>query len=292
MRDLPGPPGPTAGPARQAHRAGQKRQRHDDARDDPALPNPIGFGPSPPRHDATPRRRPSYGTLEQGVIDRDRQRRSGRNRWPRSVVNTNPTSRSTTDHGEESVRAAVVPELPKPAPMSIPHTFGASLAVQTNNQADERAEGRSGKAGPEAARRSASEHGRGAGKHRRITLTMVVQAPSMLSPSPTKIADWPSPRVATTCGGRDLRKTAKTRGPSTTTFPVRPSSRIVTGPRRHRARRGNARSCSATQAVTISAGRCSGRSRAMTAIPRTGDPRGRSDRSRYPAPLSARPAPG
>src|SRR6478609_11400656 len=64
------------------------------------------------------------------------------------------------------------------------------LRDQTNKQADESGECRCCKAwaehGQEVGQRA--RYG-GAGKHRRITLTRVVQAPSMLSPSPAKITD-------------------------------------------------------------------------------------------------------
>ena len=44
--DLPGAAGsPQPGQHRQAHRAGQKRQLHDDAGHDPAAAEPDGFGP-------------------------------------------------------------------------------------------------------------------------------------------------------------------------------------------------------------------------------------------------------
>src|SRR6187399_402588 len=70
------------------------------------------------------------------------------------------------------------------------HRSTAGLRDQTNEQADECRECRCGKAwaehGQEVGQRA--RYG-GAGKHRRITLTRVVQTPSMLSPSPSKITD-------------------------------------------------------------------------------------------------------
>src|SRR5215213_3541013 len=70
----------------------------------------------------------------------------------------------------------------------------AGLRDQTNNQADDRRECRCGKARPEHGQEvgQRARYG-GAGKHRRITLTRVVQTPSMLSPSPSKITDLAMP---------------------------------------------------------------------------------------------------
>src|SRR5829696_5502231 len=84
-----------------------------------------------------------------------------------------------------------MPELLQAGPDEHPaHRSAASLTDQANNKADERAKGRSGKAWPEHNKKlgKRARYG-GAGKHRRITLTRVVQAPSMLSSSRTKIAD-------------------------------------------------------------------------------------------------------
>jgi hypothetical protein len=95
------------------------------------------------------------------------------------------------------------------------HRSAASLTDQTNDQADERAEGRSGKAGPEHGHEigQRARYG-GAGEHRRITLTRVVQTPSMLSPSHSKIADLAitgaSPRPADP--GNTSSKNAKHEG--------------------------------------------------------------------------------
>jgi hypothetical protein len=78
VRDLPGVPGsPQPGQHRQAHRAGQKRQLHDDAGHDPAVAEADGFRALRrpvvmPRHTEYFLSRP----LDQRVVDRDRQRRS------------------------------------------------------------------------------------------------------------------------------------------------------------------------------------------------------------------------
>jgi hypothetical protein len=91
------------------------------------------------------------GTLEQRVVDRDGQRRSGRQEVGHDEVGQRQSHRVARParHGEEAVRAATVPELLQAGPGEHPaDRSSASLSDQTNNQPDERAEGRSGKAGP------------------------------------------------------------------------------------------------------------------------------------------------
>ncbi len=90
----------------------------------------------------------------------------------------------------------------------------AGLRDQTNEQADECGECRGGKARPEHDQEvgQRARYG-GAGKHRRITLTRVVQKPSMLSPSPSKITDLDipgaSPRPADRVAPAKLRNTSE-----------------------------------------------------------------------------------
>ena len=145
-------------------------------------------------------RHPEYllpGTLEQRVVDRDGQRRSDRQEVGHDQIGQRQSHRVArpAGHGEESVRAAVMPELLQAGAGEHPaHRSAASLTDQTNDQADERAEGRSGKAGPEHGHEigQRARYG-GSGKHRRITLTRVVQEPSMLSSSHPKITDLAIP---------------------------------------------------------------------------------------------------
>ena len=79
---------------------------------------------------------------------------------------------------------------------------------------DERPKGWCGKAGPKHSK-SVGQRARygDAGKHRRITLTRVVQTPSMLSPSPSKKCHGPGHhrRIATTYGPGSTRKLRNTR---------------------------------------------------------------------------------
>src|SRR3954449_3305500 len=92
------------------------------------------------------------------------------------------------------------------------HRSTAGLRDQTNEQADESTECGCGKARPEHGQEvgQRARYG-GAGKHRRITLTRVVQTPSMLSPSPFKITDLATPgaslRPADRAASRKLRNT-------------------------------------------------------------------------------------
>src|SRR5690349_18803989 len=95
--------------------------------------------------------------------------------------------------------AAVMPHLIQPGTSEhSTHCSTAGLRDQTNKQADESRECRGGKARPEHGQEvgQRARYG-GAGKHRRITLTRVVQTPSMLSPSHLKIHDRSSRRVVT-----------------------------------------------------------------------------------------------
>src|SRR3954471_8871834 len=105
-----------------------------------------------------------------------------------------------------------MPHLIQPGPGEhSTHGSTAGLRNQTNKQADESRECRCGKTRPEH-RQEVGQRARygGAGKHRRITLTRVVQTPSMLSPSPSKITDLAIPGAS--LRPADLaapRKTAK-----------------------------------------------------------------------------------
>ena len=145
-------------------------------------------------------RHPEYllpGTLEQRVVDRDSQRRSDRQEVGHDQIGQRQSHRVArpAGQGEESVRAAVMPQLLQTgSDQHSTHRSTASLSDQTNNQPDERREGRSGKARPEHGQET-GQRGRygGAGKHRRITLTRVVQEPSMLSSSHPKITDLAIP---------------------------------------------------------------------------------------------------
>jgi hypothetical protein len=133
------------------------------------------------------------GTLEQRVVDRDRQRRSGRQEVGHDKVGQRSSHRvdRPAGDGEEAVRAAMVPELLQAGPGEHPaHRSAASLTDQTNNKTEERAEGWSGKTGPERSKEigQRARYG-GAGKHRRITLTRVVQTPLMLPSSHSKITN-------------------------------------------------------------------------------------------------------
>src|SRR6187551_3042864 len=95
------------------------------------------------------------------------------------------------------------------------HRSTAGLRDQTNEQANECWECRGGKARAEHGQEG-GQRGRygGAGKHRRITLTRVVQEPSMLSPSPSKITDLVIPGASLRPADLAARKTAKHEGPS------------------------------------------------------------------------------
>ena len=121
-------------------------------------------GPSPPRRDATPGH-PEYllpGTLEQRVVDRDSQRRSDRQEVGHDQIGQRQSHRVArpASQGEESVRAAVMPQLLQTgSDQHSTHRSTASLSDQTNNQPDERREGRSGKARPEHGQRPANEDG-------------------------------------------------------------------------------------------------------------------------------------
>jgi hypothetical protein len=158
------------------------------------LPNPIGL-PALRRTVVMPRH-PEYlltGSLEQRVVDRDGQRRSGRQEMGHDDVSQRQSHgvARPAGHGEESVRAAVMPELLQADSGEHPaHRSAASLTDQTNNKTDERAESRSGKTRPEHSKEvgQRARYG-GAGKHRRITLTRVVQIPSMLPSSHSKITN-------------------------------------------------------------------------------------------------------
>jgi hypothetical protein len=154
MGDLPGMAGPPQPRQhRQTHRARQKRQLHDDACDDPAVAEPDRFR-ALRRTVMMPRHAEHFltGSLEQRVVDCDGQRRSGRQEMGHDEVSQRQSHgvARPAGHGEESVRAAVMPELLQAGSGEHPaDRSAASLTDQTNNKADERAESWSGKAGPE-----------------------------------------------------------------------------------------------------------------------------------------------
>jgi hypothetical protein len=117
------------------------------------LPNPIGL-PALRRTVVMPRHAEHFltGSLEQRVVDCDGQRRSGRQEVGHDEVSQRQSHRVArpAGDGEEAVRAAVMPELLQAGPGEHPaHRSAASLTDQTNNKAEESAEGWSGKAGPE-----------------------------------------------------------------------------------------------------------------------------------------------
>src|SRR5687768_12269104 len=87
------------------------------------------------------------------------------------------------------MRAAVMPHPFQPgAGEHSTHRPAASRSDQANNETGERAKGRRGEARPEHREQIGQRtRYRAVGKHRRITLTRVVQTPSMLSSSPFKI---------------------------------------------------------------------------------------------------------
>jgi hypothetical protein len=157
------------------------------------------------------------GPLEQRVVHRDRDRSACREQSGYDQIGQNQSERVTRPAGigEQSVCPAVMPHLIQPGTGEhSTHRSTAGLRDQTNKQADERLECRCGKARPEHGQET-SQRARygGAGKHRRITLTRVVQTPSMLSPSPFKITDLAIPGAS--LRPADLaapRKTAKHEG--------------------------------------------------------------------------------
>jgi hypothetical protein len=141
---------------------------HDDAGDDPAVAEPDGFRAF--RRPVVMPRHPEYspaGRLNKVSSTATVSGDPAGNRWvTMRSVNANPTvsldhrvARSA-GHGEESVRAAVMPELLQAGAGEHPaHRSAASLTDQTNDEADERAEGGAVKQGRNTATRSVNEHG-------------------------------------------------------------------------------------------------------------------------------------
>jgi hypothetical protein len=93
------------------------------------------------------------------------------------------------------------------------YRLAAGRSDQTNDETTERPEGRSGEARPEHREQGGQRNRyRAVGKHRRITLTRVVQTPSMLSSSHSKIHEPPVTacrhrRPADAPVGQELRNT-------------------------------------------------------------------------------------
>src|SRR6188472_1344008 len=149
------------------------------------------------------------GPFEQRVVDRDRECRIRGEQSGYDQIGQHQSDRVARPAGvgEQSVCAAVMPHPFQPGPGEhSTHRSTAGLRDQTNKQADECWECGCGEAGPEHGQEvgQRARYG-GAGKHRRITLTRVVQTPSMFSPSPSKITDLAVP-------GASLRPT----GPGST----------------------------------------------------------------------------
>jgi hypothetical protein len=100
-------------------------------------------------------RRPEHflpGTLEQGVVNSDRQRRSGGHEVGHDKVGQHQSERicRPAGVGEQSVRAAVMPHLIQPGTGEhSTHRSAAGLRDQTDHQSDERQECWSGEARPE-----------------------------------------------------------------------------------------------------------------------------------------------
>ena len=139
---------------------------------------PMAFWPSRRRRDATPPRIPSSRTFEQGVVDRDREcSPGGSSRATIRSVRANPSASPDQRALLNNLCARLCCHTrSRPALVSIPHRSAAGLRDQTDNQPDESTEGRSGRARPEHGQETGqrARYG-GAGKHRRITITRVVQ---------------------------------------------------------------------------------------------------------------------
>jgi hypothetical protein len=136
------------------------------------------------------------GTPEQGVVNSEGQRGSGREQSGHDQIGQSQSHRIARPAGvrEQSVRAAVMPHLIQAGTGEhSTHRSTASLSDQANNQPDESMECWSGKARPEHGKET-GQRARcgGAGTHRRITPARVMKEPSMLSSSPSKIHE---PRV-------------------------------------------------------------------------------------------------
>jgi hypothetical protein len=177
------------------------RDRNDSCTTMPAttqqLPKPMGFRAL--RGAVVMPRRPEDflpGPLEQGVVDRDRERGSRREQPGHDQIGQGQSQRITRPAGvgEQSVRAAVMPHLIQPGAGKHPtHRSTPGLRDQTDHQPDEALECRCGEARAELGKQTGQRaRGGGAGRHRRITLTRTVQERSMLSSSPSKIHE---PRV-------------------------------------------------------------------------------------------------
>ena len=92
------------------------------------------------------------GALEQGVVDRDSQRRPGRQEMGHDQIGQRQSHRFARPaaYGEESMRTAVMPALIQAGTGQHPaHRSAASLTDQANNKADERPKSWGGKAWPE-----------------------------------------------------------------------------------------------------------------------------------------------
>ena len=201
VRDLPGVPWPPQpGQHRQAHRARQKRQLHDDAGHDPAVAKPDGFralrrAVVMPGHteDLLP------GPFEQCVVDRDRECSACREQSGHDQIGQRQSERVTRPAGvaEQSVCAAVMPHLIQPgADEHSTHRSAAGLRNQADNQPDESLKCGSGKARAEHGQQSGQRARCDGGRHRRITLTRTVNERSMLSSSRAKIHEPRHPGVS------------------------------------------------------------------------------------------------
>ena len=182
----------------------------------------MGFGPFALRGAVVMPRRPEDflpRTLEQRVVHSDRERRACREQSGHDQIGQGQSERVTRPSGvaEHSVRAAVMPDLIQPcAGKHSAYRSAPGLRDQTNEQADECRECGCGKARPEHGQEvgQRARYG-GAGKHRRITLTRVVQTPSMLSPSPSKITDLAVPGASPRpTAQQPVRRNCETRGVS------------------------------------------------------------------------------
>ena len=221
VRDLPGVPGsPQPGQHRQAHRAGQKRQLHDDAGHDPAVAEPDGFRAL--RGAVVMPRRPEDflpGPFEQCVVDRDRERSACREQSGHDQIGQGQSERVTRPAGvgEQSVRAAVMPHLIQPGTGEhSTHRSAAGLRDQTDNQPDERLECGSGKARPKHGQET-GQRARcgGAGRHRQITLTRTANSGRCCPPHTPRSANHASPACPRDPRTGDQRpETAKHEGAS------------------------------------------------------------------------------
>ena len=161
------------------HRAGQKRQLHHDAGHDPAVAEPRWL--SGPRGAVVMPRHPEY--LLPGRLNKVSSTAivsaapGGSSRATIRSVRANPSASPDQRALLNNLCARLCCHTrSRPALVSIPHRSAAGLRDQTDNQPDESTEGRSGRARPEHGQETGqrARYG-GAGKHRRITITRVVQ---------------------------------------------------------------------------------------------------------------------